>query len=208
MTAQYKTTIKPLILASKSQGRGQLLRQANVEFEALSADIDEVSIASKLQDHRHKAEEVALALAEAKATKIASQKPQAMVLGSDQILLSPDREILHKAASPEEAEAQIELLAGREHQLISAAVIVENGIAVWRSVQKATLAMHGLTRRYISDYVARHWDDIQYCVGCYRIEAEGRELFDWVEGDEGVIIGMPMSPLLDYLKTRGYEPTI
>jgi len=208
MTLAGRAAVKSIILASKSIGRSQLLHDAGIDFSAVTADIDEAAIEEKLLLGGAKASAVAAELAQAKALKIAADYPDSLTLGSDQILVGPDGNILRKVASPDEAKRQLASLAGREHQLISAAVIVEGDTPVWRAVESATLMMHGLTAQYISDYVARHWDDIRHCVGCYRIEAEGRSLFDWIEGDESVIVGMPMPPLLDYLSRSGYERAI
>ena len=149
--------------------------------------------------------DIADALAETKALKISRKFPQALVIGSDQLLASPDGDLLSKAQNPEEAEIQIARLAGRTHKLISAAVICESGKPVWRIVDSARLTMRSMTAQQVIDYVAAHWEHIRHCVGCYRIEAEGADLFEKIEGEQSTIIGMPMPPLLDYLTLRGYE---
>ncbi len=197
--------IKPIILASQSAGRRELLAKAGLTFTAVAAHIDEEAIRDGLAARRAKARDIADALAEAKALKISRKNPGALVIGSDQLLIAPDGDIFSKAASKEEAEIQIARLAGRVHKLVSAVVVCEGGKAVWRIVDQARLTMRAMTAEEIIGYVASHWDKIRHCAGCYRIEAEGAALFEKIEGAKNTIVGMPMEPLLEYLTLRGYE---
>lgn len=196
-----------IILASKSAGRKQLLQKAGIAFEAQPADIDEDAIKTGMAREGAAPEAIAAALAAEKARKISARYPRRTVLGSDQILVAPGGALLGKVASADAAKSQIAKLAGREHRLISAAAIVEDGELLWQATDTARLHMRALSPEDISQYVARYWNVIRHCVGCYRIEAEGRALFENISGAQSTIIGMPMSPLLDYLKSRGYEPT-
>jgi len=197
--------IKPLILASKSAGRQEMLRQAGLIFETQPARIDEESVREGMEAEGAKPRDIADSLAEAKALKISRKIPAALVIGSDQILVGPDGELVSKADNPEEAEVTLAKLAGRTHRLISAAVIGEGGKAVWRIVDSAKLTMKPMAAQDIISYVDRHWDNIRHCVGCYRIEAEGARLFEKVEGNHNTIVGMPLDQILDYLTLRGYE---
>jgi len=206
MTAEPETRTHTIILASRSSGRMALMETAGLPFDAVAADIDEQGLQARMSAKAGGHDAVAVMLAEAKAAKISSLYPGALVVGSDQLLITPDGTILHKPDTPADAEAQLEQLAGREHRLISAIVVYQNTEKLWQTSDMAELTMHGLTADYISNYVATHWEDIRHCVGCYRIEAEGRSLFERIEGDESTIMGMPMPPLLDYLRSRGYQP--
>ena len=199
--------VKPLILASQSAGRQELLRAAGITFESVPAYIDELSVKEGLLAEGAKPRDIADTLAEAKALKISRKYPGALVLGSDQVLAAPDGSLMSKAETPEQAEVHIAKLSGRKHRLISAAVICEAGKPVWRIVDTAALTMKALSADEIIAYVSAHWDNIRHCTGCYRIEAEGRALFEDIAGDESTIVGMPISPLLAYLEMRGILPS-
>lgn len=184
-----------------------MLRAAGVEVEAYAALVDEAGIKEALVANGAKARAIADALAEAKARKVSGKYPAALVLGCDQILVTGEGEIFDKPESPDEARAHLAMLSGTTHKLVSAAVICENGEPVWRIDDTAQMGMRALSENYIDWYVDRYWDDVRHCVGCYRIEAEGAQLFASVSGSQFTIIGMPLLPLLDYMRTRGLLPT-
>ena len=184
-----------------------MLRAAGVEVEAHAPLVDEDSIKEAMIGDGAKPRDIADALADAKARKISRKFPGRLVLGCDQILVTGDGEILDKPESPEIAVQHLTLLSGKTHRLISAAVICENGEPVWRIADTAQMTMRPLSETFIADYVARYWDHIQYCVGCYRIEAEGAQLFTSVSGSQFTVIGLPLLPVLDYLRVRGLLPT-
>ena len=196
-----------LILASQSAGRLAMLRAAGVAVEAQSPGVDEDSIKAALIAEGAKARDIADALAEAKAIKVSRKFPTGMVLGCDQILVSADGQLLDKPESPDDAKAHLKQLSGKTHRLISAAVICEGGAPVWRIVDTAQMTMRPLSEQYIADYVAQYWDHIRHCVGCYRIEAEGAQLFSSISGSQFTIIGLPLLPVLDYLRVREIMPT-
>ncbi|WP_295446409.1 Maf family protein [Sphingorhabdus sp. EL138] len=196
-----------LVLASQSAGRIAMLSAAGVSVKAVPALVDEQSIKASLAEAGAKPRDIADALAEAKARKISRKMPTAMVLGCDQICVGPDGYIFDKPQTPDDARAHLARLSGKVHRLISAAVICEQGEPVWRIIDTAQLTMRNLSPQYIDDYVETYWDEIRHCVGCYRIEAEGAQLFASVSGSQFTIIGMPLLPLLDYLRTRGLLPT-
>jgi septum formation protein len=193
-----------LVLASQSGARIAMLRAAGVEVEVYPALVDEVTLKEAMRCEGAKARNIADALAEAKAGKVARKHPDRLVLGCDQLLVTADGHILDKAKTPDEARAHLALLSGATHRLISAAVICENGRPVWRIVDIAHMTMRPLSNQFIEHYVDAHWADIRHCVGCYRIEAEGAQLFAVIDGSYFTVIGLPLLPVLDYLRVRGF----
>lgn len=194
-----------ILLASASEIRLSLLRAANVPATARPARIDEESIRRALEAEGASPRDLADALAEMKARKIAEKEPAALVLGCDQVL-EMKRRIFAKPDSPEDARTQLQALRGRTHRLLSAAVLYENGLPVWRHVGEARLTMRDFSDGYLDDYLARNWDSLRHAVGCYKLEEEGIRLFSAVEGDHFTILGLPLLPLLSYLGTRGLIP--
>lgn len=183
-----------------------MLRAAGVSVESLPAFVDEESIKQGLSAEGAKGRDIADALAEAKALKISPKYPTDLVLGCDQILVTADGQLLDKPKDEAEAKAHLTLLSGKTHRLISAAVIAEGGSPAWRIVDTAQLTMRPLSDGFIDDYVAHYWDVIRHCVGCYRIEAEGAQLFSNISGSQFTIIGLPLLAVLDYLRNRGIMP--
>lgn len=192
-----------LILASQSTGRIAMLRAAGVDVEAHPALVDETAIKDSMIAGGAKPRDIADALAEAKARKVSRKFPGALVLGCDQILVTADGQVFDKPETVGEARTHLEMLSGKTHRLISAAVVGENGEPVWRTVDTATLTMRSLSSAFIDKYVDSHWEHIRHSVGCYRIEAEGAQLFASISGSQFTIIGLPLLPVLDYLRVRG-----
>lgn len=195
-----------LILASQSEGRLAMLRAAGVAVEPMAAYVDEDSIKPGLSSEGAKARDIADALAEAKALKISRKYPTDLVLGCDTVVVTANGILLDKPESPDDAKAHLSMLSGTTHRLISAAVIAEAGAPVWRIVDSAQLTIRTLSEAFIDDYVARYWEHIRHSVGCYRVEAEGAQLFSSISGSHFTIIGMPLLPILDYLRNRGMMP--
>lgn len=196
-----------IILASQSSGRVEMMQAAGIRFTAIPSRLDEDAIKMGLSEQNSAPRDIADALAEAKARKISGKYPEAFVVGSDQILVTPDGEILDKPVDKAMARHHLEILSGRQHQLISAVVICRAGRPEWRHIDTARLTMRLLDGEFIANYVDKYWDHIRHCVGCYRIEAEGAELFAEIKGDHHVIMGMPLGPVRDYLKNRGLLPS-
>ncbi len=191
-----------LILASGSAGRLAMLQAAGVDVIAQASSVDEDSIKSAMISDGAKARDIADALAEAKAVKVSRKIPAGLVLGCDQILVTAGGLMLGKPESREDAAAHLKLLSGTTHRLVSAAVMCEGGKPVWRIVDTAQMTMRVLSDGFIDDYVDLYWEHIRHCVGCYRIEAEGAQLFSGVSGSQFTIIGLPLLPVLDYLRVR------
>ena len=153
-----------------------------------------------------KPRDIADALAEAKARKIAGKHPEALVLGSDQVL-DLNGTILSKPENPEDAIGQLKSMRNNRHQLLSAAVIYDGGQPVWRHVGQVRLYMRDASDEWLSDYVERNWDSIRHSVGAYKLEEEGARLFARVEGDYFNVLGLPLLEVLSYLTLRGILPS-
>lgn len=192
-----------LLLASQSSGRAAMLRAAGLSFETSAAHVDEEGLTAALRAEGQSARNIADALAEAKAVKISSRLPGVTVLGADSTLALGDGAMLSKPADPGEARSHLHRMAGTRHRLFSAVVAARDGAPVWRAVGEARLWMRPLSDAFIADYVAQNWDSIRWTVGCYEIEGAGVQLFERVEGDPWTIIGMPMLPLLAWLRDAG-----
>lgn len=195
----------PIILASGSEVRATLLRNAGVDFTVQVARIDEEAVRQSLLAEKATPRDIADTLAELKAQRIAAKHPGALVIGCDQIL-THDGTILTKPDSPEHALAQLTSMRGQKHQLLSAAVIYGEGKPLWRHVGTVRLQMRDASDSYLADYVARNWDSIRHAVGAYKLEEEGVRLFTRIEGDYFNVLGLPLLELLSYLTLRGTLP--
>ena len=195
-----------LILASSSAARAEMLRRAGVAFDITPARIDEGAITAGLQAAGANCRDVADALAEAKARKVAAKHPEALVLGADQVL-EFDGRILSKPETEEAAVRHLMSMRGVDHKLHSAAVIYEGARPVWRHVAQARLRMGVPSNAWIADYVGRNWDHVRCSAGAYRIEDEGVRLFSRIDGDHFVVLGLPLLEVLSYLTMRGTLPS-
>ncbi|MBO9473696.1 septum formation protein Maf [Shimia sp. R10_1] len=191
-----------LILASGSEIRAQLLRNANVDFETVKPRVDEEMIKRALQAEGASPQDIADALAEAKARKVSSKRPEATVLGCDQVL-DFNGTIFSKPASVADARNQLLMLRGTRHKLLSAAVIYQNGEPIWRFVGVVRLYMRNFSDAFLEEYLARNFDSISHAVGSYKLEEEGVRLFDKIDGDYFTVLGMPLVEILSYLTVRG-----
>ena len=183
-TAVVHRVASMLVLASGSEIRASLLRAAGLDFDTDLPRIDEERMKLSLAAEDTKPRDIAEALAETKARKVAGRRPGDLVLGCDQVLDLGGR-ILSKPDTPETARAQLAALSGQRHLLHSAVVAHEGPAPVWRHVGTARLAMRPLSARYIDAYVARNWDSVRHAVGSYKLEEEGMRLFSAIDGDKG-----------------------
>lgn len=194
----------PLILASHSQSRRAMLDAAGVAYRAVPADLDERALEAGLVGASGGA--VALALAQAKALAVSASHPQALVLGSDS-LVEVDGRRFSKPRDRAEAATHLQWFSGREMQLHSAAALARDGALVWSHGDSARLQVRDLSDAIIEDYLAAEWPAVAACVGVFRIEARGVQLFERIDGSHFTILGMPLLPVLAALRSHGGAPS-
>lgn len=191
-----------LLLASNSTARRAMLADAGVAFEIVASDADEDRRKTQLRLDGAGPAEIALALAYAKAAG-APAHPDDIVIGGDQILELEDGNALDKPRSREELVSQLSQMSGRTHRLHSAAVGIRAGQAVWQAMESAAMTMRPLGPAFLADYVAREYEAVRWNVGGYRIEGPGVQLFEQIEGSHFAILGLPLLPLLAFLRGEG-----
>ena len=191
-----------LILASKSAARRAMLEAAEVPFGTAEAELEEESAKAGLEAAGFDPRGIAEELAQMKALSVPAGAGD-LVLGSDQTLETADGAMLSKPGSREEAHEQLRALSGRTHFLHAAAVIAEAGEAVWWHSETVELVMRPLSDAFLGSYLDREYEAIRWSVGGYRIEGAGVQLFEEIHGSHFAILGMPLLPLLAYLRERG-----
>jgi septum formation protein len=190
----------PLVLASQSASRQAMLGAAGIEFVARASSLDESAFKRRLA--ASPAPEIALALAEAKAAAVSEDMLGALVLGGDS-LVEVEGQIFDKPRSREEAAEHLRKFSGHTMALHSAAALVRDGVTVWRHVETADLYVRVLPAQFIEDYLDFEWPAVAGCVGVFRIEARGVQLFDRIEGSHFTVLGMPLLAVLAALRDVG-----
>lgn len=189
-----------IVLASKSASRQAMLAAAGVAFEAVPADIDERALEADLAGASPA--EIAEQLSAAKALAVSAHRPGALVLGSDSLVVV-DGERFDKPRSREDAARHLRFFSGRLMQLYSGAVLARDGKVTYRTVSVAELKVRDLSEAFIERYLDAEWPEVAYCVGVFRIEALGPQLFERIDGDQFTVLGMPLLDVLGALRAHG-----
>lgn len=189
-----------LVLASQSASRRAMLDAAGVAYSAVPADLDERALEAGLAGAEPR--DIALALSAAKAEAVSRLHPDALVLGSDSLVAVGSRRF-DKPRSRDEAARHLRQFSGQVMQLHSAAALARDGKTVWQFGDAAQLAVRDLSDAFIADYLDHEWPAVAGCVGVFRIEARGVQLFDHIAGNHFTVLGMPLLAVLGALREHG-----
>jgi septum formation protein len=198
----------PLILASGSSARRDMLTNAGVHFSVLPARVNEAGLKAALAQKMPCAlpADLALALADAKALDVSACHLKTWVVGSDQVLALGET-MFSKAASRAEAADVLRSLRGKTHEIHSAVSLARGGAIVWRDAATAKMGMRNFSDSWLEHYLDSAQDAVRFCVGCYQLEGLGVQLFDKIDGDYFTVLGMPLLSLLRALRTHGVIET-
>ncbi len=191
-----------LVLASASSSRRTLLHAAGLQFEVRPADIDETAVKARALADGWTAEAAALRLAQLKAEAVSGERPDALVIGSDQILVC-EGQWFDKPGAKARVRAQLEQLAGRRHSLVTAVTVFQEGRPMWDHIAQPQLSMRPLSQTFLDAYVEQEAEAVAGCVGSYRLEGPGIHLFEHVDGEHSAVLGLPLLPLLAFLRRQG-----
>jgi septum formation protein len=194
-----------LVLASASKARSLMLRNAGIKFAVQPARVDEAAIKEGMQADGAPPVDAAQALADLKAMRVSPDDVDTLVIGADQIL-ECDGVWFGKPETLEDARNQLKALSGRTHHLHTAASVVKEGAVIWREATNVSLTMRGLTTSFITDYLEAEGDTVLQSVGAYQIEGRGAQLFAGLRGDFFSVLGLPLLPLLGFLRNHGVVP--
>jgi len=195
----------PLILASASTARADMLRAAGVGIEIVPARVDESELKLSLQQQKADVETAAIALAELKALQVSRSKPGRLVLGADQ-MLDCEGAWFDKPESKAAARTQLLTLRDKTHRLTSAAVLARDGQRIWHHAAAARLSMRAFTDTFLDLYLAEAGDAVLSSVGAYQLEGLGAQMFKTIDGDFFTILGLPLLPVLDILREQNMLP--
>jgi len=184
-------------LASKSETRGKLLKNAKISFSRIDHGVDEDEVKISLQNQSPT--EIAVKLSELKATQPNPENKEDLVIGSDQVL-DLEGKLFNKARDLDEAKSQLIELSGKKHSLITSTVIAQNKNIIWRHLDKSVLVMRTLNTNEIDNYLNEVDKSILNLVGVYAIEQEGIKLFEKIDGDFFSIQGLSVTPLINFLR--------
>ncbi|MEJ0058227.1 MAG: Maf family protein [Terricaulis sp.] len=193
-----------LILASASAARRRMLEAAGLTIDVDPARIDEEAIKLGLRAEGLKPRDQADALAEVKALSVSNRRP-GFVIGADQ-MLAIEGDVLDKPQDADEARAHLLKLRGRTHELITAAVVARDGQVIWRHIQTPRLKMREFSDEFLDGYLAEAGEGVLSSVGAYQLEGLGAQLFERVDGDYFSVLGLPLLPLLAFLREHGIAP--
>ncbi|MGE0741492.1 MAG: nucleoside triphosphate pyrophosphatase [Hyphomonadaceae bacterium] len=193
-----------LILASGSSSRRRMLEAAGLSFVVELPRVDEEAAKASLRAEGLKPRDQADALAELKALSV-SRKQSGFVIGADQ-MLAVEGETLDKPKDRNEARQHLQRLRGRKHELLTAAVVAREGAIIWRHVDTPRLKMRSFSDAFLDDYIAQAGDQVLKSVGAYQLEGLGAQLFESVDGDYFSVLGLPLLPLLAFLREHGIVP--
>lgn len=189
-----------LVLASKSAARREMLTSAGVAFEVRVADVDEDAVKARFEPTEASA--LAEELARTKALAVSRLDPDAWVLGGDQTLAF-DGGLVSKARDLAQARARLSAMRGRVHHLHSGAALARGGEVVWSGVDTAGMHVRDFSDDFLDAYLAAEGEALLACVGSYRLEGMGSQLFDRIEGDYFTVLGLPLWAVLDQLRRHG-----
>lgn len=190
-----------ITLASGSASRRALLAGAGIEAASIKPNVDEEAAKAAMRADGMSVRDQAMRLAELKALKV-SARASGLVIGGDQ-MLSLENEAFDKPVNLDEARAHLRKLSGKTHTLETAIVVCDNGTPVWRHIARPKMTVRPLSDDFIDSYLERAGTSVLSTVGAYQLEGLGSQLFTRIEGDYFSILGLPLLPLLDYLRTRG-----
>jgi septum formation protein len=193
--------LQKIILASASRSRAVLLAGAGIDVLIEAADIDEASVKNDGLRTQASVDVVAALLARQKAEKISEARPNALVIGADQ-MLDCDGKWLDKPETLADAGDTLRLLRGRSHTLVTSVSVVHAGIEIWAFTDHAQLLMRNFSDDFLHTYLRCVGDDVMLSVGAYQLEGIGAQLFERIEGDYFTILGLPLLPLLRFLRKR------
>jgi septum formation protein len=191
-----------LILASASASRATVLRHAGLVLSQIPAGVDEDEVKRSLGAEGADAAHIATTLADLKAQQVSRRHPDAFVIGADQ-MLECNGVWFDKPPDLDHARAHLMSLRGHTHELVTAAVVVRGGARLWQHVDRAQLTMRPFSDAFIDDYLQSVGAEVCSTVGAYRLEGQGAQLFSRVRGDFFTILGLPLLPLLDFLRGHG-----